>query len=233
MPDLLGLAERVKEKAQRARNLDAAAEHLTWILLRAQELHRSRRTIEQSLTLLSLTESGVTIPGLRALANVANALLRVVEGSPESVREDTNLSELLSRADRAADASEDRARTAWSAYVREQFPPPMVQALRVLRENPRFRTRIEELETIQAKLELRRNSSRWPRTKADWDEIQGDLTRWKTLTAELPMGEDPEVDGFLRAAAADGAPLASLTPYVTTWLRDNGMDDSFVIRWTR
>jgi hypothetical protein len=180
-------------------------------------LHRERRE-----------QVAVESPAVATARSTVRLLLEGLERDPDRVLAGELLGNAEEYTKRAADDLETRATEAWSAHV-DRLPPPDAELYAGLRGQGKFANLVEQAERQDRQYEHLRK-----RKYLESEELRLGFVRLLSERDEtrrrLPNIHDNEVRAFVTAAAAQGAPLAALTPTVLQWLESNRLAEGYVVR---
>jgi hypothetical protein len=170
----------------------------------------------------------VESPAVAAARSTVRLLLEGLERDPDGVLAGELLGDAEEHAKRAADDLETRATGAWSAHV-DRLPPPDAELYAGLQGQGAFANLVEQAERQDRQYEQLRK-----RKYLDSEELRRGFVRLLSERDEtrrrLPDIHDEEIRAFVTAAAAQGAPLAALTPTVLQWIESNRLADGYVVR---
>jgi hypothetical protein len=170
----------------------------------------------------------VESPAVATARSTVRLLLEGLERDPDRVLAGELLGDVEEYAKRAAADLETRATDAWSAHV-DRLPPPDAELYAGLRGQGEFANLVEQAERQDRQYEHLRK-----RKYLESEDLRREfvrLLRERTETRRrLPDIHDNEVRAFVTAAAAQGAPLAALTPTVLQWLESNRLAGGYVVR---
>jgi hypothetical protein len=129
--------------------------------------------------------------------------------------------------DHAIKALEGRAEAAWTAHIdHEVWIPANLWA--AFQEQPNYGQHVHKaLLQDQQRDRLRRLTFLDAGSQRQYEQLQVERS---LLLERLPDISDQEVNAFVIAAGASGAPLSALTPTVREWLSENGLMESYLIR---
>jgi hypothetical protein len=115
----------------------------------------------------------------------------------------------------------------WADYLAERKRRANHQILTLLEKVSAYRIAVRDIK----KLDERLSPDRPPMTEAAFQQADEDLHALSAAWASLNSDElHPEVESFLKALGAKGAPLSAFTPVVMDWLRRENLLDSFTIQ---
>lgn len=170
----------------------------------------------------------VESPAVATARSTVRLLLEGLEQDADRVLAGELLGDTEEYAKRAADDLETRATDAWSAHV-DRLPPPDAELYAGLRGQGEFANLVEQAERQDRQYEHLRK-----RKYLESEELRRQFVRLLNERDEtrrrLPDIHDNEVRSFVTAAAAQGAPLAALTPTVLQWLESNRLADGYIVR---
>jgi uncharacterized short protein YbdD (DUF466 family) len=115
----------------------------------------------------------------------------------------------------------------WSGYLSDHKIRANHQILTLLEKVSAYRNAVRDIK----KLDERLSPDKPPMTEAAFQQADEDLRAMKSAWASLKSDElHPDVENFLKALGAKGAPLSAFTPVVMEWLRRENLLDSFTIQ---
>src|SRR5207253_10028046 len=119
---------------------------------------------------------------------------------------------------------------AWQKHTNGLARGTNQELLDVLERLPKFRKTVQRIRSLSEK--ARQAQAELPASKAEVEAFAGLMGEVEAAWQELGGGQaPPAVLAFLKAAiSSGGAQLTLLTPAVTTWLSENGLLATFVIR---
>jgi hypothetical protein len=122
----------------------------------------------------------------------------------------------------------DAARSAWITYCRE-LPTSDADLYAPFEDQERFRGLVKKARAEDEQL-LALMTRPYLATADERGKLEKLLASRKTTRAKLPKVEYAEIREFVKGTAQTGIPLSAVTPQVWDWLRDNDLEDSYVVR---
>ena len=234
---LLKRAEQVTAKIATFQKLQSTADEAGMFATRAGQFSTvAQRIVDLRATLGALGTAGIPVEFAPAdsagLAEKARLLKRLVQEDPSKINGapfDLKYA-FTDRLIEVAKAGERAAQAAWSAYVSKRAAFGSNDVLSALAVVPQFRVSVGRIRQIRASVvdlgtALPANPSaavaKIGTLVAEHDQA------WAALdAADIP----PSVVAFIRAAANQGATLASLTSEVRGWLENRNLLAAFRIK---
>jgi hypothetical protein len=234
---LLESATRLAAKITQYHKLKGAADEAEQFETRATQFGAISEKIARTRSALGkLANAGVTISFVPSdgagYAAKAKALRAAIQNDPAAINDPPFdlKNEFTDRLTAIGGAAERAMTEAWQAYVakRADFGPNDV--LSALAEVPQFRPSVTKIRQCRSNIAALGNSvPSDPQTTMDQlDALVADHSAaWVALSAEdIPSS----VMSFIRAAANEGALLATYTDEVRTWLESRNLLNAFRIR---
>jgi hypothetical protein len=228
-----GLAERI----ERYQKLKVAANEAELVCTRAAQVGEAAALLAQARAALGrFSKAGISIQYLPAtvqeLTERATKLRTIAAEDPAGLANPPfNVAhEFTNRLKGLAIAANRSIEEGWQRFVAENTPSGSDEVLEALAKLPQMRTGVTRIRQCRQKVAAL--AAAVPADPASAIEQLRGLSAehgstWAELTAD---SVPPSVLQFLRACAADGAPVTALTNEVRVWLESRGLLDSFRIR---
>jgi hypothetical protein len=234
---LLERAAGLAAKTAQYHKLKRAADEAEQFETRANQFGSISERIARTRSALGkFTDAGVTIDfvpsdGLGYAAK-AKALRTAIQNDPAAINDPPFdlKNEFIDRLSMIAGAAEKAMTEAWKAYVAKRADFGSNDVLSALAEISQFRPSVTRIRQCRSNISALGNSlpSDPQTTVAQLDVLVADHNAaWVELSAEdIPSS----IVSFIRAAAAEGAPLATYTDQVRAWLESRNLLNAFRIR---
>lgn len=228
-----GLAARI----ERYQRLKIAATEADRVGTRATQIGDAAALLTQARTALgSFAKAGINIQfaavGVQDLTEKAQRLRTIAEEDPAGLADPPfNIAhEFTNRLKSLAQAANKAIEEGWSKFVADNSPSGSDDILEALGKLPQMRTGVTRIRQCRQKIKaLAAAVPSDPLTAAE--QIRGFAAEHSSAWAELTADTVPlSVLQFLRACAAEGAPVTALTGEVRVWLESKGLIDSFRVR---
>jgi len=228
-----GLAARITQYHKLKGAADEAAQFET----RANQLGViSERIARTRAALCKLTDAGVAISFAPSdgvgYAAKAKALRTAIQDNPAAINDPPFdlKNEFIDRLAAIAGGAEKAMNEAWRAYVAKRADFGSNDVLSALAEVSQFRPSVTKIRQCRSNISALGNSlpSDPQTTVARLDALIADHdAAWVELSAEdIPSS----IVSFIRAAANEGAPLATYTDEVRAWFESRNLLNAFRIR---
>ncbi len=228
-----GLAERI----ERYQKLKGAAKEAELVNTRAGQIGEAAALLSQArATLDKFSKAGIKfqyVPAaVQELTEKATRLRAIAAENPAGLADPPfNVAhEFTNRLRGLAVAANRSIEEGWRRFVAENTPSGSDEVLEALGKLPQMRAGVTRIRYCRQK--VANLAATVPADPASAIEQMRALSAehgsaWAELTAD---SVPPSVLQFLRACAADGAPVTALTDEVRVWLESRGLLGSFRIR---
>lgn len=228
-----GLAERI----ERYQKLKVAAKEADLVSTRAAQIGEAAALLTQArATLGRVAKAGINIQfapaGVQDLTEKATRLRAIAAENPAGLADPPfNVAhDFTNRLTSLAVAANRSIEEGWSKFVAENTPSGSDDVLEALGKLPQMRAGVTRIRLCRQKVTAL--AATVPADPASAIEQLQVLSAehgsaWAELTAD---SVPPSVLQFLRACAADGAQVTSLTDEVWVWLESRGLLGSFRVR---
>lgn len=228
-----GLAERI----ERYQKLKEAAKVASLVSTRATQIGAAAEHLTQARAALSrFAKAGINVQyapaGALELTEKATRLRAIAAADPAGLADPSfNVAhEFTNRLKALADAANRSIEEAWRRFVAEHTPSGSDEVVEALGKLPQMRAGANRIR--QCRQKVADLAATVPSDPAGAIEQLKRLSAehglaWAELTAD---SVPPSVLQFLRACAADGAPVTALTDEVRIWLESRDLIASFRIR---
>jgi len=228
-----GLAERILRYQKRK----VAAKEADRVSTRAAQIGEAAALLTQARTTLGrFSKAGIKIQfapvGVQELTEKAQRLRATAAEDPAGLASPPfNIAhEFTNRLKGLAVAANQSIEEGWSRFVAENTPSGSDDVLEALGKLPQMRAGVTRIRQCRQKVTaLAATVPTDPKSAIALMRVLSAEhgSAWEELPADsLP----PSVLQFLRACAADGAPVTSLTDEVRVWLESRGLLGSFRVR---
>lgn len=234
---LLERAAGLAEKIARYQKLKVAANEAELVRTRAAQVREAAALLAQARVALGrFSAAGISIQYSPAnseeLAEKATKLRTIAAEDPAGLANPPfNVThEFTNRLKSLATAANSSVEEGWRRFVVESAPSGSDEVLEALGKLPQMRNGVARIRLCRQKLAAL--AAAVPADPASAvKQLKGLETEHASAWAELTADSvPPAVLQFLRACAADGAPVANLTEEVRDWLEARELLDSFRIR---
>lgn len=234
---LLERAAGLAEKIERYQRLKAAADEAQVVSTRASQVQEAAALLAQARAALDrFSKAGIGIQYFPAnteeLTEKATKLRTIVDRDPAGLANPpfNVLHEFTTRLKGLASAADRSIAEGWSRYVVENAPRGADGILDALGQLPQMRAGVARIRQCRQKVAAL--AAKVPADPAGAvEQVQSLAAEHRSAWAELAADSvPPSVLQFLRACAAEGAPITSLTEEVRTWLEAREVLGSFRIR---
>lgn len=163
--------------------------------------------------------------------NATDASARLSAGEDVShLTADALWTRLLQSTTSATDSLEEAVKARWQASVQEEGALAAPAELKAkIEPTPPNRQALADYAVPYANYR-RLAGYVMPRSAQDKEALQSAVAQCRAELAKLDYDVPADVAAFFRAVDSSIATLASLTPEVLRWLRDNGQLDRYVVR---
>ncbi len=228
-----GLAERIKQYQR----LKAAAQEAALVSTRSVQVGEAAAFLTQVRTTLDrFSKAGINVQfapaGVQDLNEKSRRLRTIAAENPAGLADPPfNVAhEFTNRLRGLAVAANKSIEESWSRFVVENTPSGSDDVLDALGKLPQMRAGVTRIRQCRQKITALAVAV--PGDPASAIEQLRELSAehssaWAELTAD---SVPPSVLQFLRACAADGAPVTTLTDEVRVWLESRGLIGSFRVR---
>jgi hypothetical protein len=228
-----GLAGRI----ERYQKLKGAAKEAELVGTRAGQIEEAAALLSQArVSLDKFSKAGIKFQyapvSVQELTERATKLRAIAADNPAGLAEPPfNVAhEFTNRLKGLAVAANQSIEEGWKRFVAENTPGGSDDILEALGKLPQMRTGVTRIRQCRQKVSAL--AAAVPADPASAIEQLRVLSAehgsaWAELTAD---SVPPSVLQFLRACAADGAPVTALTDEVRVWLESRGLIGSFRIR---
>lgn len=234
---LLERAAGLAEKIDVYRKLKVAANQAELFSTRARQVGEAAALVAQARAALDcFSKAGIAVKyhptGVEELSDKATKLRAIAAENPAGLADPPfNIKhEFTDRLKSLATAARGSIEEGWRRYVAENGPSGSDEVLEALGRLPQMRAGVLRIRQCRQRLALLAATVPVEPERAieQLKELTDELgSAWAMLTAD---NVPPSVLQFLRACAADGAPITAFTEEVRDWLESRDLLGSFRIR---
>lgn len=234
---LLERATGLSERIERYQKLKVAAKEADLVSTRAAQIGEAAALLTQARSALGkFSKAGIHIQyapaGVQELTQKAQTLRAIAAEDPAGLASPPfNVAyEFTNRLRALAVAANQAIEEGWSRFVADTAPSGSDDILEALGKLPQMRVGVARIRQCRQKITaLAVKVPADPATAIEQLRVLSaeHSSAWAELTAD---SVPPSVLQFLRACAAEGAPITALTDEVRVWLESRRLLDSFQIR---